>query len=383
MATVEVDGSALSSAVAFTGRLACMSRAEAFEVVRQRGGTPSPDVTKRTKILIVGELGWPLLDDGRPSNKLNRASKYGIPVVSERRFLEWIGKAVPNDAQKSYSAEQISGLSKMSVDMVRELSRLGLLDDRHGRFGFRDLASARQIAKLLNDGVRLSEIIRAISEIRKWLPDVGFTSLRLQAGVHCDVQVEHRIGRTDKYGQFVLAVDDAPENPDELFDRAHAAEQMGNVTEAERLYRLLMKSDPTDASAPFNLGNMLRGAARTVEAEAALRAATRADPAFAQAWYNLADLLDDQGRVDAAIECLRKALVVAGDYTDALFNLALLLQRRGSYAEAKAYWRQYLASDAASEWAGRARRSLKFCEIQMNTVAGEPDKAQSDTDRAA
>jgi tetratricopeptide (TPR) repeat protein len=379
MTPVEVDSLALTSAVAFTGRLACMSRAEAFDVVRQRGGTPSPDVTKRTKILVVGELGWPLLDDGRPSNKLNRASEYGIPVVSERRFLEWIGKAVPDDAQKSYSAEQISGLSKMSVDMVRELSRLGLLDDRHGRFGFRDLASARQIAKLLNDGVRLSEIIRAVSEIRKWLPDVGFTGLRLQAGVHRDIQVEHCGGRTDKYGQFVLAVDEAPEDPDDLFDRAHAAEQMGNVAEAERLYRLLMKSDPADASAPFNLGNMLRGAARKVEAEAALRAATRADPAFAQAWYNLADLLDDQGRVDAAIECLRKALVVEADYTDALFNLALLLQRQGSYAEAKDYWRQYLASDGASEWAGRARRSLKFCEIQTNSVAG----IQTDTDRAA
>jgi tetratricopeptide (TPR) repeat protein len=379
MTPVEVDSLALTSAVAFTGRLACMSRAEAFDVVRQRGGTPSPDVTKRTKILVVGELGWPLLDDGRPSNKLNRASEYGIPVVSERRFLEWIGKAVPDDAQKSYSAEQISGLSKMSVDMVRELSRLGLLDDRHGRFGFRDLASARQIAKLLNDGVRLSEIIRAVSEIRKWLPNVGFTGLRLQAGVHRDIQVEHCGGRTDKYGQFVLAVDEAPEDPDDLFDRARAAEQMGNVAEAERLYRLLMKSDPADASAPFNLGNMLRGAAKKVEAEAALRAATRADPAFAQAWYNLADLLDDQGRVDAAIECLRKALVVEADYTDALFNLALLLQRQGSYAEAKDYWRQYLASDGASEWAGRARRSLKFCEIQTNSVAG----IQTDTDRAA
>jgi hypothetical protein len=167
MTPVEVDSSALTSAVAFTGRLACMSRAEAFNVVRQRGGTPSPDVTKRTKILIVGELGWPLLDDGRPSNKLNRASEYGIPVVSERRFLEWIGKAVPDDAQKSYSAEQIASLSKMSVGMVGELSQLGLLDDRQGRFGFRDLASARQVAKLLNDGVRLSEIIRAVSEIRK------------------------------------------------------------------------------------------------------------------------------------------------------------------------------------------------------------------------
>ena len=104
----------------------------------------------------------------------------------------------------------------------------------------------------------------------------------------------------------MLAVDGARDDPDELFDRAHSAEQIGDIVEAEKLYRLLMKRDPTDASAPFNLGNMLRAAARTVEAEAALRAATRANPAFAEAWYNLADLLDDQGRSQAAIECMRK-----------------------------------------------------------------------------
>jgi tetratricopeptide (TPR) repeat protein len=141
-----------------------------------------------------------------------------------------------------------------------------------------------------------------------------------------------------------------------------AAEQIGDIVEAERLYRLLMKSDPTDASAPFNLGNMLRAAARTVEAEAALRAATRANPAFAEAWYNLADLLDDQGRSDAAAECLRKAIIVAPDYIDAMFNLALLLQRKGIYPEAADHWRRYLANDPSSEWASRARRSLKFCE---------------------
>ena len=60
MTPIELDGSALKSPVAFTGRLACMTRAEAFAVVRQRGGTPSQAVTKRTKLLIVGELGWPL-----------------------------------------------------------------------------------------------------------------------------------------------------------------------------------------------------------------------------------------------------------------------------------------------------------------------------------
>src|SRR6516165_9846215 len=38
MTPVESDSSALKSCVAFTGRLACMTRAEAFEVIRQRGG---------------------------------------------------------------------------------------------------------------------------------------------------------------------------------------------------------------------------------------------------------------------------------------------------------------------------------------------------------
>ena len=369
MTPVELDPSALKSSVAFTGRLACMTRAEAFAVVRGRGGTPSQTVTKRTNLLIVGELGWPLLDDGRPSNKLSRASAYGVPVVSERRFLEWIGKALPDSVHKTYSADQLAALSKLSSDMIRELAQFGLLDERGGRFGFRDLASARQIAKLLADGVRLSEIIRGVSEIRKWLPEVGLANVRLHPGTLNSLEVEQLGGRTDKRGQFVLAVEESRHNPDDLFEQAQSAEEAGDIAEAERLYRLLMKSDPTDASAPFNLGNMLRAHARNVEGEAALRAATRADPTFAEAWYNLGDLLDEQGRSEAAIECLRTALRVAPDYADAMFNLALLLQRKNQYAEASDYWRRYLAADRQSEWAARARRSLKFCEMQVRLVA--------------
>jgi BRCT domain type II-containing protein len=82
-----------------------MSRSEAFEVVRRHGGTPSQTVTRQTNVLVIGELGWPLLDDSRPSNKLSRAGIYGVPVVSERRFLEWIGKAVPDSLNRTYSAE--------------------------------------------------------------------------------------------------------------------------------------------------------------------------------------------------------------------------------------------------------------------------------------
>jgi tetratricopeptide (TPR) repeat protein len=98
---------------------------------------------------------------------------------------------------------------------------------------------------------------------------------------------------------------------------------------------------------------------------------TRASPTFRRIW-------DDQGRSDAAVECLRKALLGAPDYIDAMFNLALLLQRKGAYAEAADHWRQYLASDRSSEWATRARRSLKFCEIQVNSVAVTSGSADSD-----
>jgi tetratricopeptide (TPR) repeat protein len=193
--------------------------------------------------------------------------------------------------------------------------------------------------------------------------------VRFRAGPHNSLEIEQPQGRTDKRGQFLFAVDGSEQSPDDLFDKTQSAEAMGDIAEAERLYRLLMKSDPAEASAPFNLGNMLRVKGRYVEAEAAFRTATRVDPEYAQAWYNLGDLLDDQGRADAAIECLRKALRVAPDYADAMFNLALLLQRKNQYTEAAEYWRRYLTSDCQSEWATRARRSLKFCEMQGYLIA--------------
>jgi hypothetical protein len=59
----------------------------------------------------------------------------------------------------------------------------------------------------------------------------------------------------------------------------------------------------------------------------------------------------------------------APDYADAVFNLALLLQRKNQYAEATDYWRRYLACDCQTEWATRARPSLKFCEMQVRAIA--------------
>jgi tetratricopeptide (TPR) repeat protein len=359
------SNSALQGMVAFTGRFASMKREEAFALVRRHGGTPRRGVTRKTTVLVVGELGWPLLPDGQPSKSLSLAKSFGVMIASERRFLEWAGRAIPDDAAKTFSGAQLSSLSGLGIEVVDRLAAFGLLDCRDGRYGFRDLAAARQLAGLLQSGVALSTITQSLHEVRRWLPDAAPCNLRLHPAASDAILIEHMQGRTDKSGQFVLPVEDSREDADALFEEAQAAEQAKGLETAERLYRKVMRIDPADPAAAFNLGNLLRSTGRTVEAEAAYRAATRADPDFAEAWYNLADTLDDRGRSDEALLCLERALDADPDYADALFNLALVHQRNVRLADAADCWRRYLALDGDSAWASRARQALKYCEMQM------------------
>jgi tetratricopeptide (TPR) repeat protein len=259
----------------------------------------------------------------------------------------------------------LSSLSGLPPNVIEQLAAFGLIDSREGRYRFRDLAAARQLGELFAAGVGLSVVTKSLQDIRKWLPDVGLSNLKLFPAANDRLLVEQTKGRTDQKGQFVLPVGDQHESPDVLFDEAQAAEEAGNAVVAERLYRRVMKLDPGDPAAAFNLGNLLRAAARRAEAESAYRAAVKADPRFAEAWYNLADLLDDNGRAPEAIVCLERALAAEPSHSDSIFNLALLLQRAERISEALTYWRRYLALDGTSEWATRARRSLKYCEMRL------------------
>ena len=359
-----------------------MKRPDAFALVTQQGGKPRETVTKDTRVLIVGELGWPLQEDGRPSKSLTQAKSYGVPIISERRFLEWIGKMAPEKQVKTYTADELAALSKLSADVVDQLSMFGLIEVRRDRYDFRDLAAARQAAQLLSSGIGLSVITKSLRDIRKWLPDARLSNLRLFPESSDKLLVEQVGGRTDSKGQFVLLVtkpNDA--DADEAFLLAQSAEESGDLQSAESLYRRVMKLDPNDPAAGFNLGNLLRIQNRTVEAEAAYRWAVKAGPNFALAWHNLADLLEESGRLTEAVDCERRALTADCRYADAAFNLALFLQRLGNHAEAATWWTRYLERDRTSPWAERAKRALKYCEMELATAASRNATAQA-TERA-
>jgi hypothetical protein len=93
-------------------------------------------------------------------------------------------------------------LSKLPDSTIDELVRFGLLDPRGGLYGFRDLASARQISKLFGHGIMLSEIIRGVKEVRVWLPAADLSNLRLHPVASHAIEIEQPEGRTDQRGQF-------------------------------------------------------------------------------------------------------------------------------------------------------------------------------------
>ena len=53
--------------------------------------------------------------------------------------------------------------------------------------------------------------------------------VRLHSGPCDSLEVEQAGARTNKRGQFVLAVDDCVHDPDDLFSSAQAAEQAGDL----------------------------------------------------------------------------------------------------------------------------------------------------------
>ena len=343
-----------------------MKRADAFALVRKRGGTPRHGVTKKTAVLVVGEFGWPLLDDGRPSNSLTPAKAYGVPIASERHFLEWVGSARPTSSRRPTRRRSSRRLSGLPREAIEQLTMFGLIEARDGLYGFRDLAAARQVAELLGSGVALSAITKSLHEIRKWLPDAALSNLRLFPQSPDAILVEQMKGRTDKTGQFVLPVGPGRRRSGRPV-RAGAGGRRGAATlaTAERLYRRVDEDRPGDPAAPFNLGNLLRAGGRSSKPRPPIAPPSR--PTRTSPRPGTISPICSTTRADTteAIAHLERALDADPAYADAMFNLGTALSQRSTSAEAADWWRRYLALDRRSPWAARAQRALKYCEMQI------------------
>ena len=125
----------------------------------------------------------------------------------------------------------------------------------------------------------------------------------------------------------------------ELFQQGNTAQESGNFSTAEQIFRRVISIDPNNAGAYNNLGNALRSQGNLAEAIANHRTAIRLEPNNPIFYNGLAVDLDDQGNTAEAIANYRTAIRLNPEYSDAYHNLGLLFNNQGNLTEAIANFR--------------------------------------------
>ena len=116
---------------------------------------------------------------------------------------------------------------------------------------------------------------------------------------------------------------DAPASAEEWFEQGVALES-GEPDAAIAAYERAIAADPAFCDAPVNLGSLLHEQGRLAEAERVYRVAIRSKAANPLLHYNLGVLLEDMGKKHEAADAYEAALRGNPALADCHYNLALL-----------------------------------------------------------
>ena len=381
--TPQADSPLAGAIVAFTGRLAAMTRTEAAELVRAHGGVFAQAVTAHTRMLVVGEEGWPLKRDGRLTRKLSLARTLQhrgrqLEILREAEFLYRLGvEGLEENISRHYSLPQLTRILGIRRDRLRAWMRAGLIRPvevvhRLAYFDFRQVTSAKALCALSAAGVPTHRLRQSLEQLRAVFPHLvdPIAQLELLAGDHLlAVELEGQLA--EPHGQLLFDFREHPETEvvaftpfeahaaaEELYEEAFAAEERGETAKAAEIYQRLLLREGPQPELCFNLGNALYAAGQREAARERFRQAVELDPEYVEAWNNLGNALSETGQRESAIEAFERALELDPHYSDAHFNLAETLTELGHRDQARPHWQTYLKYDHRSEWSARARRQL-------------------------
>jgi len=283
-----------------------------------------------------------------------------------------------------FTERDVVRLLALTPRRAEQLRRLGLLHapDHPEPYRFRDLVGLRVAKGLLEAGLTVRQIRKALDGLRRLVPESDAPLAELRVTVrNGELFIERDTQLVEPSGQVVMEF-----SPKGLAEEARDTARRGLVRplvppegEAERWFELgsLWDADPAQweravdayqrvttlapdhAAAWNNLGLLQHRMGRYEEARRHYEVALAADPTSVEAAYNLGSLHDDLGAAGQAVLWYRRAIETQPDYADAHFNLASLLERRGEREAARRHWTRYLELDASSRWADIARAWLE------------------------
>ena len=383
MTVLAMDGKRLlDQEVAFTGRLASMTRAEVTELIVAQGGRCVRTPTRQTDLLVVGEEGWPLGENGQLSRQLQKARRLqaegaALEVIPESVLLERLGlEDQQAEIHRRYTASQLARILRVPLDRIRLWMRSGLitpLETRHrlGYFDFSQVASAKTLSELTRAGVKANRIRTSLHQLRAWMPDLeqplgqlallernGRLLVRLEDGQLAEPTGQLQFEFMNLNEPRAVRFEPRPLSADEWFNVAVQHEEAGRLADASDAYRQALLLTGPDPVLCFNLGNVLYAQGETQRSAERFRQAVEIDVQYTEAWNNLGSVLSELGETAAAIEAFQKALALDPSYADAHYRLADTLDHEGRVEEATPHWRAYLTFDARSPWADHVRKRL-------------------------
>jgi tetratricopeptide (TPR) repeat protein len=283
-----------------------------------------------------------------------------------------------------FTRSEIARLLRLTPARLRTLDRAGIVSPsgrRRGRraYTFADVIQLRTAQGLLERNVRLRDVTRAVTALRRSLPSVQrpLAELRIVSDGHTVVVHTAEGSFEPLTGQMLLdlRVETLREDvvrvlrPSAGRDRARTAyelylqasqldEDPATMDGAERLYRRAVELDPWLTIAYTNLGNVRFRRHDLEGAEALYRKALELDPRQPEAQYNLGYLILERGQAEESIPFFVGALDADPKFADAYFNLAMAYEQSGQTDKARPYWRSYVELEPHGTWSEIARRHL-------------------------
>jgi tetratricopeptide (TPR) repeat protein len=375
-----------------------MTHAQAALLVQQQGGMATEHVSRQTTMLVIGEEGWPLDDNGQPSVKLQQAERWhqagvNIQILQESDWLALLGLAERREEiHRLYTPAMLSTVLKVSVHVIRGWARAGLIRPvrsihRLPYFDFREVSSARRLSELLESGVprrEIEESLKRLPAVRRGedRPLEQLEILALQSGIV--IRDEHGLIEP-RTGQRLIEFDspeeeDAPEDggsyslpstvkfsPRALQDEAPRdwlvegcrLYDAGQLADALEAFRMAAMSSPGSADVHFQLGECLYRLGNVKGALERYYSAVEHDHDFLEAWTQIGCLHRELGEAELAQVAFTVALDVLPDYSEAHFHLAETLHELGDDETALVHWREYLKQDSRGPWADLARQRVQ------------------------
>jgi protein O-GlcNAc transferase len=129
-------------------------------------------------------------------------------------------------------------------------------------------------------------------------------------------------------------------NVSEAFRLGRRYRLAGDLQHAEYLYREILKIEPENSIAYYELGTLFQAEELFDEAMKCYQKAIQYNPKFAGAFNGMGNVSKRRRRFDEAIDYYQEALNIEPDLAEALNNLGGVFQAKGQFDEALAYFRR-------------------------------------------